>query len=364
MRILFLTPYPTEGPSSRYRIEQYIPYLESKGIKCRLRPFISSACYRILYKKGFYFKKGAYFLIGTLKRFFDLIIAIRNDIIFIHLEAYPFGPSIFESFLTVFKKKIIYDLDDAIYMKRKSFSNVFLNYLKWPSKVRKIIRMSKYVVTCNEYLADYANKFNKNVAVIHTVVDTDRFMPKDKPGNSELIIGWIGSHSTAIYFEELNNVFYELSKRYKFTLKIIGAGRDIIELPNINVINLDWFLKDEVEQLQSFDIGVYPLPKDDWVLGKTGFKTIQYMSVGIPAVVSDIGANRIIVKDGVNGFLAWTQDEWVQKLANLIEDSALRKRVGLAARQTIEEKYSLKLTAPRILKIIQKVYNENNKGKL
>ncbi len=363
MRILFLTPHPTEGPSSRYRVEQYIPYLENRGIKCCVRPFISSACYKVLYKKRFYFKKGAYFLIGTLKRIFDLIIAIRSDIIFIHLEAYPFGPPVFEWILAVFKKKIIYDLDDAIYTRKTGFPNIFLKYLKWPSKAKRIIRMAKYVVTCNEYLADYASKFNKNVAVIHTVVDTDRFMPKDKPGNSELIIGWIGSHSTAIYLEELNNVFYELSKRYKFTLKIIGAGRNRIESPNINVTNLEWFLKDEVEQLQSFDIGVYPLPKDDWVLGKTGFKTIQYMSIGVPAVVSDIGANKIIIQDGVNGFLAQTQDEWVQKLANLIEDSALRKRVGLAARQTIEEKYSFKLTAPRILKIIQKVYNENNKGK-
>ncbi len=108
MRILFLTPHPTEGPSSRYRIEQYIPYLENKGIKCRVRPFVSSACYKIIYKEGFYFKKGFYFIIGTLKRFFDLFIAIRSDIIFIHLEAYPFGPPIFEWILAVFKKKIIY----------------------------------------------------------------------------------------------------------------------------------------------------------------------------------------------------------------------------------------------------------------
>jgi len=170
MKILFLEPYPIEGPSSRYRVEQYVPYFENNGIKCVVRPFISSKFYKILYKKGFYFQKILFFLQSSLKRFFDIFTAINADIIFIHLEAFPFGPPVFEYILAKIGKKIIYDLDDAIYLGITSQANAFLRYLKSPSKIKKIIKISSYVITCNVYLADYAKKYNKNVAVIALLV--------------------------------------------------------------------------------------------------------------------------------------------------------------------------------------------------
>ena len=96
MKILFIEPYPTEGPSSRYRVEQYMPYFKDNGIECVVRPFVSSEFYRIIYKKGFYFQKILFFFQSALKRFFDIFTALKSDIIFIHLEAFPFGPPLFE----------------------------------------------------------------------------------------------------------------------------------------------------------------------------------------------------------------------------------------------------------------------------
>lgn len=385
MRVLFIEPYPTEGPSSRYRVEQYIPFLSDNNIVCMVRPFVSSKFYKILYKRGYYLEKILCFGLSCFRRFRDMLTALGCDIIFIHLEALPIGPPLLELFLAGIGKKIIYDLDDAIYLGRTSSANKFLRCLKWPLKIETIIRISKHVITCNEYLAAYALAFNKNVTVMHTSVDTDKFRPNrysiadlsknrryssiDEKGatiryrnasDSDAVnIGWIGSHSTAGFLEGIQNVFYRLSRTHQFNLKIVGAGRRV-EIPGVNIINTDWNLPDEINQFQSLDIGVYPLPDDRWTVGKTGFKTIQYMSVGIPCVVSNIGANKDIVENGRNGFLVDNEDEWVEKLSLLIENPDLRMKMGQCARLTAEERFSLKTSAPKYLYIIKAVAAGSN----
>lgn len=363
MKILFIQPYPTEGASARYRVEQYVPYLENNGIKCVIRPFISAKFYKILYKKGLYFKKILYFIQSSIQRFSDIVLAIRSDLIFIHLEAFPLGPPFLEYiFAKVLHKKIIYDLDDAIYMGNTSSANNFLKYLKCPSKIKKIIKISSHVIACNEYLASYAEKYNNNVTVIHTSVDTEKFKPVNREKKENIVIGWMGSHSTAKYLSELKDVFFKLGAKYKFTVKIIGAGEGYdFEIPGVNVVKLDWSLKDEIAQFQSFDVGVYPLPENEWTKGKTGFKTIQYMSVGIPCVVSDVGANKDIIEDGVNGYLVRTEEEWIEKLSKLIKDPSLRREIGIAGRKTVEQKFSVKTNALMYIKIIKETSNLVNK---
>lgn len=356
MKILFIEPYPTEGPSSRYRVEQYVPYFKNKGFDCIVSPFVSRKFYNIIYKKGFYFRKLFFFINSCLRRFFDLFRGFGCDIIFVHLEAFPFGPPLLEWIWARTGKSVIYDLDDAIYMGITSPANSFIRFLRQPSKIAKIISLSRYVVTCNAYLADYAKKFNSNIAIIHTSVDTDKFLPREKKPTPVLTIGWIGSHSTFPYLEGLQGVFRELRQKYKFRLLVVGAGDHNVNIEGIDILNKQWKLEEEVNDFQSLDIGVYPLPDNEWTAGKTGFKTIQYMSVGIPSVVSDVGTNRAIVQDGVNAFLAKTEDDWVKKLSRLIEDEELRRRMGLAGRETVVDKYSLQVNAPRLYDIIKDVY--------
>lgn len=358
MKILFIEPYPTEGPSSRYRVEQYIPYLREQGLDCTVRPFVSSRFYKILYKKGFYLKKAFFFLQSCLGRISDFLAAFRYDVIFIHLEAFPLGPPVLEWVWAKAGKKIIYDLDDAIYMGVTSPANRFLKYLKFPNKVKTILKLSRHVITCNEYLADYAAKCNKNITVIHTSVDTEKFKPEIREGDGIVTIGWIGSHTTTQYLEKLKDVFRRLSLKHRFRLKIIGAADHDMQISGIEVIDKDWNLENEIKEFKSLDIGVYPLPDNEWTAGKTGFKTIQYMSVGIPCVVSDAKPNRVIVEDGVNGFLAKTDDEWIDRLSRLIEDPALRERIGVAGRKMVVARYSLQVNAPKTFEIIQKVHTE------
>jgi len=353
MKILFIVPYSTEGASNRFRVEQYLPYLDREGIKYDVRPFVSSQFYKILYSKGQGVKKIAYFIQAFLRRMIDVIASIRYDIIFIHREACPFGPPFFEWLIYSLGKPIIFDFDDAIFLQNYNLANKFYRFLKFPSKTKEIIKMSSGVTVPNIFLKEYACKFNRYVYIIPTPIDTDKFKRSDRLFDKPAI-GWIGSFTTAPYLKVIFNIMQRLSRKYDFTLKIFGAG-EAIDMPGVRVENYDWYLDKEVEYFQSIDIGIYPLADTLWAQGKAGFKAIQYMSVGVPVVASSIGMNKEIIQDGVSGFLVSSDQEWFDRISQLIEDPSLRQKMGLAGRRVVEEKYSVKINAPKYLEILKRV---------
>jgi len=350
MKILFIVPYSTEGASNRFRVEQYLPYLDKEGIKYDIRPFVSSRFYKILYLKKQRARKIIYFIQSFFNRILDIIRLHRYDLVFIHREACPFGPPIFEWMIYKFKKPIIYDFDDAIFLQNYNLANRFYRFLKFPSKTKEIIKMASMAIVPNIFLKEYTCKFNKHVYVIPTPIDTDKFKIAEKSSN-KLTIGWVGSFTTAPYLKIVFNAMQQLSKKYDFVLKIFGAG-EIISISGVKIENHDWHLKEEVEYFQSIDIGIYPLIDTLWARGKAGFKAIQYMAIGVPVVASSIGMVKDFIEDGVNGCLVKTEEEWVEKISKLIEDPNLRRKIGLAGRKTVEEKYSLKLNAFKFLEVI------------
>lgn len=323
---------------------------------------MTSKFYKIIYKPKNVLRKFVYFLLASISRYIDFLRAFKYDIICIHLEAYPIGPPILEFLWTKFGKPIIYDLDDAIYLTNKESTYKIVKFFKCNKKIETIIRLSKEVIVCNNHLKNYAANFKSEnkIHIIPTSLNTDKFIPKqgnNTVNNNELIIGWIGSYSTAAYLNELRDVFKYLSSKHNFTLKIVGSNL-LFQVDGVKIINKEWSLSEDLEDFQSLDIGVYPLPDNEWTKGKTGFKTIQYMSVGIPCVVSNVGRNKEIIHDGLNGFLADSKEEWIKKLSLLIEDSVLRKKLGTAGRKTVEDRYSLKVNAPKYLEVFNKVYEK------
>ncbi len=362
MKVIFLVPYPKEGASNRYRIDQYLPYLKDCGIKYSVRSFWSSSAFKILYKKGHYFKKLYFFVLSTLSRVCDILHSIQYDIIFIHREAYPIGGAFFENILKIFKKPIIFDFDDSIFLPSTCKANKFIDRFKNPNKIAQIIKLSKYVLAGNSYLEGFALEFNRCVSVIPTPIDIEKYSiaNKVKKINSNIVIGWIGSITTIDFIDELRGVFIELSKKYgNIVFKIVGGNFSINGLSN--VISKSWLLDEELDDLSSFDIGIMPMPDNLWTRGKCGFKAILYMSMAVPCVCSPVGINKEIITDGVNGFLPDTEEEWVRKLSLLINSHELRQKIGAAGRKTIEERYSVKVNAPKFLEILQKVYNEEYK---
>ena len=357
MRVLFLIPHSLEGASSRYRVLQYIPHFEANGIECTVSSFLSKKFYLIAYQRGHWLKKGAYFFVSSLRRLRDLLRSGRYDLVFIHLEAFPIGPPVIEWLLATCKVPIVFDLDDALFLPRATTVNPVVEFFRMPKKIETILKLSRHVITCNNHLKEYVQRFNSKVSMIPTCVDADHFtLRKQNTNRDKLLVGWIGSHSTAPYLEPLKPVLARLAERYSFTFKIVGSMTPF-HVPGVEVIQERWSMEKEVAHFQELDIGVYPLPDEPWVLGKTGFKTVQYMSVGVPCVVSNVGRNREIVRDGVNGFLATSPEEWVTKMGRLFEQPSLRKQLGLEGRKTVENVYSTRVHVSKYVEILQNVKN-------
>ncbi len=352
MRVIFLTQTSDLGPSSRYRVYQYLDFLKREGIHCKVSPAISSNHFAEAYCAGTLINKIPYFGLAVLKRLVNLPTVRESDIVFLQKEVLPQAYPLIEEFIKKLNRKLVFDFDDAIFLlppKRRSF----LYNFRYKSSIPRILRMSDYVIAGNEYLKQYASRFNGNVEVVPTSVDTETYFVKKKEKKDKINIGWIGSRSTIFYLDRLRNVFTALAKRYKIFLTVIGTGDYRVD--GVETITRPWRLETEISDLQCFDIGVAPLVNDDWALGKCGCKVIQYMGVGIPAVASPVGIHGKIINDGVNGFLADSDEEWIEKLSRLIENEALREKLGSIGRKTVEERYSVKVNGPKLLEILNRV---------
>jgi len=350
MKVIFIMPYPVEIASTRQRVFQFFPYLSMHGIQCFPSSFISSEFHKILYSHGRLLPKIGFTLRGFAERFVDLKNILDFDVAFVHREAFPFYTTVIESMISK-KVPIIYDFDDSIFLMNPAKPSL-VPFLRKPSKVAKIIGLSKYVIAGNRYLAGYAERYNSNVRVIPTCIDTEYYTPSlgRRTSRSAVVIGWIGSRSTIPYLAEIRKTLINLSKRYDFMLKVISNEDFDIGFPKVFK---KWRLEDELADLRSFDIGIMPLPDNEWTRGKCGYKIIQYMSVGKPVVATPVGVNREIIKDGYNGYLAQGAAEWEDKLGRLIECSRTRKIFGRRGRGKVEEQYSVSVNAPKILALLR-----------
>ncbi len=362
MRVLFIVPYPIDrAPSQRLKFEQYFKYFEKAGIKCVVRPFMTEAFYDMVYQEGRYGEKIFYTLVGYMKRILSLADALNCDLIYLHLETAPFGPPIFEYLFKLIGKPVIYDIDDIVFIPNYSPANRIIRYLDDPAKTFRILKMSSHVIVVTKYLKECALKYNKSVTFIPPTIDTDKYYVKG-PRHIEgrVCVGWSGSRTTSAYLKLIENVLRAISKKYDIDIKVIGnADFSIPGLANLRSQN--WKAGSEVEDLQEIDIGLYPLPKTEWVMGKGGLKALQYMGLGIPVVSSRIGACLEFIRDDANGFLADSDEEWVEKISLLIEDADLRRRIGLEGRKTVEERFSVKANASKYIEVVEKVYNDRYK---
>ena len=352
-RVLFLLPYPLHRvPGQRLKFEQYFDRLAAAGFEIQSRCFFDEAFYAILYDRGRYVQKALWTLRSYRRRWRAIREAAAYDAVYVHLWAAPFGPPVFEYLLQRTGVPFIYDIDDLIFLRRASEANRFVRWLKGKGNAHYLMQHSQHVIVCTEYLRAYARRFNPRVTNISSTINTDLYVPRPpRPPGTRLVIGWSGSHTTVSYLVLLQGVFEELKRRYDFSIKVIGHRRP--PLTGLDVSAQEWRLETEVEDLQAIDIGVYPLPSDPWVLGKSGLKALQYMGLGIPTVATAIGTALEIIRDGDNGFLARTPEEWVEKLARLLEDPELRRRMGASARKTIEERYSVKANTARYVEILE-----------
>lgn len=354
-KILFITPYPKDvAPSQRLKFEQYYSAFEAAGYDISHDSFIDDEFWSFIYQEGNWSRKVLKTIRAYWSRFTLLFRLSRYDIIYIHLWYTPYGPPLFERVVTFLHKKVIYDIDDMVFLGHSSSANQLLMFLKGKNKMIALMKKSTHVITCTPHLDAFVRKYNRNTTDISSTINTDTYVPVNTYEDVKPItIGWSGSHSTAKYVYLLKEVLLEVYKKYKFKLLVIGDAS--FHIDGLDCEAIQWVEASEVEDLQRIDIGIYPLPNEEWVLGKSGLKALQYMALGIPTVASAIGANYRVIENGASGTLADSNEAWKDALEKYILDPTLRKKHGLNARKRVEDLYSVKANESTYIEVIRTV---------
>jgi glycosyltransferase involved in cell wall biosynthesis len=332
-----------------------MPHLRALGIDCDLASFMDLELYEQLARPGDPGGKAAGLLRATARRWRTLAETGAYDLIFLHREAMVFGPAVLERMIARWKP-VVFDFDDAIWLRNENRVNPLAARMKCPGKTRAIVRGASAILAGNAYLAEWARRYNPSTYTVPTTIDTEGGYSRRKThGPCEVpIIGWSGTTSTLRYLEFLRPVLEGLARRRRFRLRVICDGA-AVHWPGLEMDWRSWSSAREVDDLIQIDIGLMPQPSEEWAKGKCGAKVLQYMALGIPPVASRNGVLPEIVEEGRSGFLADTPSEWVERLEELLDDWKLRAAMGEQARMTVQERYSARIHVPRIADIFRSV---------
>ena len=342
-KVLILCAHrPGRSPSQRYRFEQYLPYLGEQGFTFTWSYLLNEKDDGIFYSQGRLFGKVFILLKNLLTRIQDWMRFSKFDIIFIQRESLFLGSAFFEQRAFRSGAKVIFDFDDSIWLADTSPGNKKWEWIKRPEKFNTALQNAHLVLAGNEYLASAARPFNANTRIIPTTIDTDVHVPKNATiDKKQLVIGWSGSISTIKHFTRLVPVLKEVKKKHPQVRFKVIADKQFTH-PELEIEGVKWQADTEVDELNTFDIGLMPLPDDAWSRGKCGLKGLSYMACGIATVMSPVGVNCQIISDGRNGLLASPDEDWMKALDFLIENEKERREIGLSGRETVVNQFSVK----------------------
>jgi glycosyltransferase involved in cell wall biosynthesis len=315
-----------EVAASRYRVLQYLPLLEARGIRATVLTVPDSRAQQW----EFYGGLGAY------------------DVVFFQRKR-PRGPLLKRARAAA--KRIVYDFDDALWFHNSTHPDPVA-----PTRarvLRAMIQASDRVVAGNRFLADGVEADGGVPVVIPTPIDVTRYTPREcGRDDAPFTIGWIGAHGSLHYMEKLRPVFDAVAAR------VPNAQLELIcdhffDCERMPVVKTAWSAETETEDLRRFDVGVMPLLDDPWSWGKCALKALQYGAAGVPIACTPVGMNRDVVRDGVQGRWAVTHADWERVLVELSACSAAeRHAMGTAARTRVEEAFALEVCADRLAGVL------------
>lgn len=343
IRVLALTKYGPLAAGTRQRFLQYQPWLAAAGLSLDVSPLLDDTYLRQRFGMLPIGKVGV--LVSYVRRLRALLAARRYDVIWVHIELFPYLPGLFERLAGLSRRPVVYDFDDAIFHNYDLRSSRLFRAVLG-RKIEPLARGATKVFCGNAYLQTWARQFCDDTVVIPTVVDVDHYVPAAHPARAVPCIGWIGSPSTFAYVVPHLPLLEALAATGRATVTIIGSGRPAGRSQGIEFV--DWAEATEIALIQTMDIGIMPLPDTPWARGKCGYKLIQYMACGVAVVASPVGVNRQIVDDGSNGLLAVEDAEWALALDRLIDAPALRTEFGAAGRSKVVREFSTQRFGPEV----------------
>lgn len=355
LRVLFLALQQHDrSPSQRYRVEAFEPAFRQAGITVDERHVLSAEDLRVFYGQSPIHAKARVALKALARRALSLRPHLRHrpDVIFVQREAF-FLFNEWSEWLASLQAPIVYDFDDAVWLHAVSDANRRFAFLKNVQKIPRIVGLSHTVIAGNEYLASWARQHSSNVHVVPTCVDTDVWTSAPRTADGPITIGWSGSASTLAHLKPLLPALHRVKARFGDQVRVRVMGAPDFRDERLGTQGEAWSPTAEVPFLQAMHIGLMPLPDDEWTRGKCGLKGLTSMACGAATVMSPVGVNTTIVTHGENGFLANSEDEWVARLSELVEDHALRDRLGAAGRQTVVDRYSVARWAPTLIGLLE-----------
>jgi glycosyltransferase involved in cell wall biosynthesis len=355
VRVLALPALPEFAAATRFRILQYVPLLAELGIRTDCRPFLTNRVFAGLYQRTDAVRTAAGMVAGAGRRLVDAARLGSYDLVWVQTQSALIGPPVLE-WLAHRRRALVLDLDDPTYIERPStVFGPFASILKGRGKADRIIRSCDHAICGNPTIAEYIRGKGVPTTVLPTLVDTRRFTPRAARPPGEIVVGWMGTHSTFEYLRTLMPVFRRLAAQHRFRLRIIGSGRTDLRVDGVDIEMRAWSIEREVQDLQSFDVAVYPIVADEWGHGKSGFKAIEYLSCGIPYVASPVGIVASIGTPGLTHFEARSEEEWFDRLSRLLADAALRDAIGSAGRLYAVEQYSTRQAAETLANVFRSV---------
>jgi L-malate glycosyltransferase len=360
-RMLVLCPFP-EGiaPAQRLKYEQYFDHWRENGYEITVCPFMRIDLFRIAWKNGFIFGKIYGTLRSSLRRLADIARTPNYALVYVVMWVTPLGSTWPERLVRRFAKRLIYDIDDNIHVGQNLSAeynpNRLIQFLKNRNKPLYLIRNADFVITSSPFLNDEAMRINKKRSSVYITssVNTEYFVPRAKlQPYSKTVIGWTGTFSSKPFLDMLAIPLRKLRELRDFEFRIISEFDYVMEGVDVKVVPFD--KSREIEDLSALDIGVYPLPQDPWVLGKSGVKAIVYMAMGLPVVASKVGTTPLLFSHEEIGFMVSSDEEWVEALKCLIDDPWRRRAMGEAARRVAVRNYSHAAVRSQYLAVLDHV---------
>lgn len=326
-------------PSARFRVRQLIPALYSHGVEMHeFVPPISK------YPPGSKWLRPFWGTAALTVRVPAVVATHRYDVVFLQRE-------LISTFLTLeplTKRPRILDVDDAIFLHRGG------------RFAKRLAQLSDLVICGNDFLAEYFSRWNKNVAIIPTAVDTRRYTPRplNCSSQSKLVIGWIGTSGNFKYLYQIEDALEKAVKTLPNAIfrviadkvpRFRGALKERLEF-------VRWSPETEVAGLQTMTVGIMPLADTEWERGKCSYKMLQYMACGIPVVVSPVGMNVQVLSLGTVGLAAKSPDEWADAILTILSlGDRKREEMGSTGRRIVEKYFSIDVIAPRLAREVKRL---------
>lgn len=356
--LVFTVKPPGLSPGQRFRLEQWAPHVRAQGdIEMDFLPFESPALTSILYERGRKPEKAFWVMRDFARRAAHVLRARHYDAVVIYREASLIGPAFWERVLTGLNIPFLLDFDDAIWMPTQvSKANGIFAKLHFVGKTATLCKLASAVLVGNEFLASYARQYNPRTFVLPTSIDLATYPVLAEASPAEpFVVSWTGSTHTLYNFEAARPALERLARQRKLVVKVICNRPPDRPIAGAENVFLPWRPEGEAEAIADAHVGIMPLQDEPYMRGKCGLKALQFMATGRPVVVSPVGMNRDLVVSGENGFLATTDDEWVDALDKLARSPDLRARVGAAGRRTIEERFSASVVAGQLVDVVKRV---------